>query len=275
MTNEFKPIRSTADRAPDSDIEALMIAKPFEEPAQSNEDLMVLREAVARLVDELEPRDLWIINACISEGKSLQKIANEIGVTKTHVWRLRNAAFEKLRSVMATDTTIRKSIRLADTWEQSAMQWVMHLAGIKDERCKRTDVDLMRDYIDALESQSKITAVDGTQRTYESMACMAIHEMRLRETWDTGHMISTLCKKQHDYGHGNILKFGVYGITVRLSDKVERLANLTKKGNTAQNESTDDTLLDIVGYSVIALMLMDETFTLELGDDYGTNTGHN
>ncbi len=118
--NEFKPIRTTADRLPDNEIEALMMAKPFEEPAENNEDLMVLREAVAAIVDELDARDLWIINACISEGKSLQKIADELGMTKTHVWRLRNQAFEKLKGVMVTDTTIRKHIRMAETWEQSA-----------------------------------------------------------------------------------------------------------------------------------------------------------
>lgn len=253
-----------------------MMAKPFEEPAQTTEELQHLREAVARIVDELGERDLWIINACMSEGKSLQKIADELGITKTHVWRLRNAAFDKLRSVMVTDTTIRKTIRLADTWEQSAAQWSIYLAGIQDERCTAVNIDTMRDYIDALEAAYwRPQSVDGVQRTFESLACMAIQESRIRETWDTGHVISTLCKKQNDYGHGNILKFGIYGVIVRMSDKVERLANLLKKDVKAQNESTDDTLLDIVGYTVIALMLMDDTFKLELGDDYGINTGHN
>jgi hypothetical protein len=86
-------------------------------------------------------------------------------------------------------------------------------------------------------------------------------------------MVSTLCKKQHDYGHGNINRFGIYGVIVRLSDKIERLENLNKI-ETPHNESKHDTLLDIVGYCVIALMLMDDTFNLDLGDDYGTATGH-
>jgi hypothetical protein len=276
MTNEFKPIRTTADRAPENKLEALMMTKPFEEPETSQEELMVLREAVAIIVDQLEERDLWIINACISERKSLQAIANELGITKTHVWRLRNAAFEKLKGVMATDTTIRKTIRLADTWDQSAMQWVMYLAGIQDERCTSIDIPLMQETIESLAEiyWEQIDTVQRPQRAFESLALMAIHEMRLRETWDTGHMVATLCKKQHDYGHGNILKFGTYGVIVRMSDKIERYANLTKLGHQAQNESTNDTLLDIVGYTVIALMLMDDTFKLHLGDDYGFNTGH-
>jgi hypothetical protein len=87
-------------------------------------------------------------------------------------------------------------------------------------------------------------------------------------------MIATLCRKQHDYGHGNINRFGIYGVIVRLSDKIERLDNLRSKQVKPQNESIQDTLTDIVGYCVIALMLMDETFNLNLGDDYGTSTGH-
>lgn len=269
--NEFRPVRTTADRNPDSDFEALMQTKPFEEPPTSNEELLVLREAVASIVDNLEPRDLWIINACISEGKSLQKIADELNMTKTHVWRLRNQAFEKLKVAMSTDTTIRKSIRLADTWEQSAMQWVMYLAGMEDE--ERLDIDRLRSSITALEAvygAQRQTA--GTQNTFTNIAVTAINEMRLMEIWDTGDMVSTLCRKQHDYGHGNINRFGMYGVIVRLSDKIERLENLKNKDTKAFHESTNDTLMDIVGYCVIALMILDDTFNLELGD-YDGNTG--
>lgn len=271
--NEFKPIRTTADRLPDNEIEALMMAKPFEEPAENNEDLLTLREAVASIVDDLDARDLWIINACISEGKSLQKIADELGMTKTHVWRLRNQAFEKLKGVMMTDTTIRKHIRMADTWEQSATQWVMFLAGESiDSPLNSED---MREHIDFLEAAYRNERqLVGTQGAFERIAISAIDTMRFTETWDTGQMIATLCRKQHDYGHGNINRFGIYGVIVRLSDKIERLDNLGSKQVKPQNESIQDTLTDIVGYCVIALMLMDETFNLNLGDDYGTSTGH-
>ena len=274
MTNEFKPARTTADRLPENEIEALMMAKPFEEPQATSEELLVLREAVASIVDQLDERDLWIINACISERKSLQKIADELGMTKTHVWRLRNQAFEKLRGVMVTDTTIRKHVRLAETWEQSAMQWVMYLSGIEHDQGISPTISKMRSYIDSLEEvYNTDEEIAGTQQAFEYIAVTAIAAMRYREMWDTGFMVSTLCKKQHDYGHGNINRFGIYGVIVRLSDKIERLENLNKI-ETPHNESKHDTLLDIVGYCVIALMLMDNTFNLELGDNYGTITGH-
>lgn len=274
MMNEFKPVRSTSDRLPESEYEALMMAKPFEEPQQSNETLLALREAVASIVDELEPRDLWIINSCMSEGKSLQKIADELGITKTHVWRLRNQALDKLRGVMMTDTTIRQHVRMADTWEQSATQWVMYLGTLTLGQFIQPSIDSIRNHINSLEeSYRSEREIFGTQKSFEYIATTAIEEMRQREEWDPGYVISTLCKKQYDYGHGNINRFGIYGVIVRLSDKIERLDNLNKIEK-PQNEAKQDTLLDIVGYCVIALMLMDETFNLNLGDDYGTHTGH-
>ena len=270
-------VGSTADHKPESEIEALMMAKPFEEPEQSSEDIMLLRDVVAEYVDQLDPRDLWVVNACISEGKSLQKIADELGITKTHVWRIRNQAFEKLRKAMMNDTTIRKAVRMADTWEQSAMQWVGWLAGQTRDQTGVYSPDEYRNEINfMLERVQANMQVDERhlQMGLEEIAMSAITDLREREIWDTGEMVATLCRKQHDYGHGNIRKFGFYGVLVRMSDKIERLDNLIKNNRTAANESTNDTLMDIVGYSVIGMMLLDGTFDLELGEDYERTAEH-
>jgi hypothetical protein len=76
---------------------------------------------------------------------------------------------------------------------------------------------------------------------------------------------SILIKKHCDYGPENISKFGEVGIIVRLYDKISRLENLLKNSNnnfnTAMNihsvkdESLIDTLVDIIGYSVIGIMM--------------------
>jgi len=70
------------------------------------------------------------------------------------------------------------------------------------------------------------------------------------------------CKKQRDYGPGNINAFGEFGILVRLNDKVERLKNLLNKPQVGQldkvvamNESIDDTWMDIATYALIALLV--------------------
>ncbi len=66
-----------------------------------------------------------------------------------------------------------------------------------------------------------------------------------------------LDRKQLDYGPRNISGFGVFGVTVRMNDKMERLKTLFNKGRRlkATNESIEDTFRDIANYAIIALMV--------------------
>ncbi len=236
---------------------------------------MELRDAVMMHVEQLLPREQWIVNALMNEGRSLQSIADELSITKTHVWRLRNQAFEKLKETMSNDTTIRKSVRVATTWDQSAMQWLQYLSKVQADMyvLRTADIPSMRTWIVALTvGEKSASSSANTEKIFETMAVSAINELRNIESWDLVTVFETLCSKQYDYGHENINKFGLYGIIVRLSDKVERYANL--KNKYAKNESVFDTLLDIVGYCVVALMLIDETFNLQLGEDYDRTPGH-
>jgi len=77
-------------------------------------------------------------------------------------------------------------------------------------------------------------------------------------------MHDILVAKQKDYGHGNINRFGVVGVAVRLSDKIERINHLTERGAQPANESLKDSWIDIVGYSCIACMLEAGSFRMEL-----------
>lgn len=63
------------------------------------------------------------------------------------------------------------------------------------------------------------------------------------------------CSKQKDYGPRNISKFGESGILVRVSDKIERLINLSKQEIQPANETIDDTWTDISIYAQIALLV--------------------
>jgi hypothetical protein len=69
-----------------------------------------------------------------------------------------------------------------------------------------------------------------------------------------GKVYETFCRKQRDYGRGNIAKFGAPGVLVRLSDKVERIANLVRRGGEPANEGLDDSWLDAATYGVIGMM---------------------
>ena len=70
----------------------------------------------------------------------------------------------------------------------------------------------------------------------------------------TKKMLTTFVKKYKDYGKGNILDTGELGIIFRINDKIRRLQNLEQNEKSPENESIDETWLDIAVYAVIAMM---------------------
>lgn len=76
-------------------------------------------------------------------------------------------------------------------------------------------------------------------------------------------IVNLLMRKQHDYGPNSVQNapYGaVQGLITRLHDKLSRAANLTVNGRTSNNESLRDTFLDIAGYGIIGLMVLDGKF---------------
>jgi len=63
-------------------------------------------------------------------------------------------------------------------------------------------------------------------------------------------------KKNKDYGNA-FATYGAIGIIVRLGDKINRLMHVTKNGvNMVDNETIEDTLLDLHNYSAMGIMLL-------------------
>ncbi|MGL5913527.1 MAG: hypothetical protein ACRCZB_05125 [Bacteroidales bacterium] len=62
-----------------------------------------------------------------------------------------------------------------------------------------------------------------------------------------------LIKKNEDYGSSSIKNGGLVGNYIRMSDKAERLKNLTGKVNF---EALSDTWLDMAGYSVLGIIII-------------------
>ena len=92
----------------------------------------------------------------------------------------------------------------------------------------------------------------------DELAC-SIYDILECQEEQTKYIILTMLddiklfdKKQHDYGPGNIAKFGEFGVLVRTNDKLERLINLNKRGDTPANESVMDTWQDLSVYGAIA-----------------------
>jgi hypothetical protein len=70
--------------------------------------------------------------------------------------------------------------------------------------------------------------------------------------------LKVLVKKQIDYGPKNISNAPggpMMGLAVRLHDKISRLSNLLENNIDPNNESIEDTFLDIANYGMIGLMI--------------------
>lgn len=82
-------------------------------------------------------------------------------------------------------------------------------------------------------------------------------------------VLLVVINKQKDYGHHNVAMFGITGLVIRLHDKIARAENLIQKPhmeNAVAGESLHDTFLDMIGYSIIATMWLNNTFMYELGE---------
>ena len=65
-------------------------------------------------------------------------------------------------------------------------------------------------------------------------------------------------KKNKDYGDA-FAAYGPVGVVVRIGDKVQRLASISKTQVTlVKDESLRDTLMDLANYASMAVMLLDE-----------------
>ena len=80
-------------------------------------------------------------------------------------------------------------------------------------------------------------------------------------------MFELFLRKQADYGPTNVgmgsevvdtddkAKRSLIGLSVRMNDKVQRLLNLTLNNKVPNNESLEDTFIDIANYAVMALIV--------------------
>lgn len=233
------------------------------EAVESVEELQPVREAVADCIDQLSEQDRFIVDAINTELISYEELGKRLGVSKPHAWRLRNAAYERLKYHLSMHPVLRRRIRVAETWEESAKQWVCHI-----DMLAKTKVKINMHSLSSIRDRAAITIREGEELSpmfWTSVAGLVVSDLKERGLWSVDSMVLLLVKKQNDYGHGNILKFGLFGVFVRFSDKVERLINLSSA--LPLSEPYEDALWDIVGYCVIALMLNDETFGLELGEN--------
>ena len=260
---------TTFTRRPETAIQALMESGPCDEPETSLEEIQIVREVVAESISQLPERLRYVIDAVNSERVSIRQLAARMSMSKSQVHRLADQAEEQLRLLLIGHPIIRRRLGLpADNWNQAALDIVDMLCptghGTDDEQLMRILAALedMRARFHLGSDDAQLFSDPAFKMGRAASGWLDNHGI-----WDVDSMHALLCRKQADYGHGNITTFGARGVVVRLSDKVERLKNLTSHQNHPQNESIVDTYDDIVGYCTILLMLANNTFGLELIND--------
>ncbi len=70
----------------------------------------------------------------------------------------------------------------------------------------------------------------------------------------TSQLLLVFIRKHKDYGKDNILDTGEMGIIFRINDKINRLKNLEQNNKEPQNESIEETWVDIAIYAIIAIL---------------------
>lgn len=160
---------------------------------------------------------------------------------------------------------------MPDNWDDAAFD---ALDGIYAHTPHRTGLAGLRatldDFIDA-EFRADLTT-PTTQAWWRTIGADALgvveaEHPEARKYLTQYDLHALLIRKQRDYGHENILRFGRDGLLVRVHDKVARLENLTAKGVEPENEAVLDTFADIIGYSAIGIMVARGTFPLPLAED--------
>ena len=91
-------------RIPETEMQALMEADFGDEPEESwdekHERFTVIHDAIEQVLDE---RERYVVEAKFWRGMGLDLTAREMGLSKTHVKRIRNSAMQKLAEVLGEE----------------------------------------------------------------------------------------------------------------------------------------------------------------------------
>ena len=120
------------------------------------------------------------------------------------------------------------------------------------------------------EERGKMQLLDpkSTQKSEATLYCEQHYPQMTTAFKEYQHLqYELLCKKQMDYGPGNIalgtrlstaqeIKAALMGIVIRANDKMQRLLHLTVvTQREPENESIEDSFMDLAVYSNIALIV--------------------
>ena len=141
-------------------------------------------------------------------------------------------------------------------------------APMNNEQLTSLQVDSSIDLL--IQSKSTISKKKLAELCYSGMGLKT--DMGLERLLVAMDACERFDKKQSDYGSRNIDSWGeknmnALGVAVRINDKVQRLANLTKKqiANKGEpevkDESLSDTAIDKTNYGAILMLILENRWT--------------
>lgn len=224
-------------------------------PEADESHIAVVEEAFNNMDESMQD----VLRAIFYEQIPYSELGERLGCSKTQAWRKAQQAINIIKTMIGDNPILTERYNVYTYWDQAARAVIdsydqSHLSRPANMELVDYVIDVMRDSVVCHEPQPSFT--------FNSLAIEAVAHLRFNKQWDPDEFADFLCGKQHDYGHENINTFGLVGLAVRLSDKVARIHHLNT--NLAKNESLLDSWSDIVGYCVIAEMILNNTFDLEL-----------
>ena len=96
---------------PEDEYQALMEARPFEEPEPHKNIFVEAQDIVLDCLEILLDQDKYIIQAINYEQVSYEVLGLRLGVSATHAWRLKQIAYRHLEEVLTIDGRISKILR--------------------------------------------------------------------------------------------------------------------------------------------------------------------
>ena len=98
----------------ETELEALLTSKPYEEPKESTEGLHIIQEelalAIVEAFNKLTEEEQWIYHMLVAVGLSMRFVAYVLDVPKTTFARRRDELAEKIRKLLLEHDVVRKKL---------------------------------------------------------------------------------------------------------------------------------------------------------------------
>ena len=121
--------------------------------------------------------------------------------------------------------------------------------------------------IDGYGDDSTLDRLQGWDDNLPANAGAKISEQFITDVWQIFDSAGSLLLRKHkDYGPKNIAHSPggpLNGLRVRLWDKIARINNLLDSGVKPSNESLRDSFIDLLNYSAIAILVLDDKWPKE------------